>query len=101
MSSPFLLWRLSSPLFHTRDLLKILKNLAMKQIGIEEKETQPLDSIRQIQGIDDTVAERFADEGITTVEQLAYADRSTSRSGLDFHSKCYSTGSAKLWHGCT
>jgi hypothetical protein len=61
--------------FPTRQVSTIARRLARRQLGlgadVDEKSESELE---KLQGIDTRIAERFAEEGITTIGQLAYAD---------------------------
>jgi hypothetical protein len=60
--------------FPTRSISTIARRFARRtlNLGADDKETES--ELQALQGIDTRIAERFADEGITTILQLAYAD---------------------------
>lgn len=60
--------------FPTKDLLGLLRSYTAKQLNVDFKAPSNADSVKEIQGIDDTIAERLSDDGITSIMQLAYAD---------------------------
>jgi len=61
--------------FPTRSISTIARRLARRQLNLgadtEEKAESELEAL---QGVDTRIAERFADEGITTIVPLAYSD---------------------------
>jgi len=61
--------------FPTRSISTIARRFARRTLNLgaeTDKETES--ELQVLQGIDTRIAERFADEGITTILQLAYAD---------------------------
>jgi hypothetical protein len=87
-------WQLSlaflAGAFPTDAILKNLRWLFVKRLGIEEPPADKRDRLDNLQGIDSGAAERFAEEGITTISQLAYSDpiALTIRSGFRFDYIC-------------
>src|SRR4051812_8801162 len=60
----------------TRQIPTLARRLARRQSNLGADVDEKGDSeLEKLQGIDTRIAERFADEGITTVNQLASADR--------------------------
>jgi hypothetical protein len=60
--------------FPTRTLRRIAGRLASRQLNIGELDEQGVSELERLQGINTSNAEAFADEGITTILQLAYSD---------------------------
>jgi hypothetical protein len=60
--------------FPTRSISTIARRFARRtlNLGADDQETES--ELQKLQGVDTRIAERFADEGITTILQLAYAD---------------------------
>lgn len=60
--------------FPTQTLRRVASRLAVRQIGVGEVGETGVTELEKLQGITTTNAERFSDEGIITIPQLAYAD---------------------------
>jgi hypothetical protein len=60
--------------FPTRTLFTFSRRIARHQLALEVEGGSEESEIQKLQGVDRRVAERFADEGITTLSQLAYSD---------------------------
>jgi len=61
--------------FPTRSISTIARRFARRTLNLGADNDQDTESqLQALQGIDTRIAERFADEGITTIVQLAYAD---------------------------
>jgi hypothetical protein len=61
--------------FPTRSISTIARRFARRTLNLGADNDQDTESeLQKLQGIDTRIAERFADEGITTILQLAYAD---------------------------
>jgi hypothetical protein len=61
--------------FPTRSISTIARRFARRTLNLGADTDQDAESqLQALQGIDTRIAERFADEGITTIVQLAYAD---------------------------
>ncbi len=60
--------------FPTNTLLTIARRIGNRKLGLSEGGEEALTELEQIQGITQGLAERFRDEGVSTVLQLAYAD---------------------------
>lgn len=60
--------------FPTRALLTITRRLLRRRLDLGDQGEKAESELEKLQGIDTRVAERFADEGYTTIVQLAYAD---------------------------
>ena len=61
--------------FPTRQVTTLVRRLGRRQLGLGADADEKSESeLEKLQGIDTRIAERFADEGITTIGQLAYAD---------------------------
>jgi len=60
--------------FPTPYLITILRRIGTRRLGLSEAGEDPRSNIELLQGISPGVAERFRDEGILTITQLAYCD---------------------------
>jgi hypothetical protein len=61
--------------FPTRSISTMARRLARRTLNLGADTDEKAESeLEKLQGIDTRVAERFADEGITTIVQLAYGD---------------------------
>ncbi len=60
--------------FPTNTLLTIARRIANRRLGLSEGGPEAQSEVEQIQGITQGLAERFRDEGVSTVLQLAYSD---------------------------
>jgi hypothetical protein len=60
--------------FPTGTLLTITRRVFRRQLNLGDLNEQAESELETLQGIDTRVAERLADEGYTTIVQLAYAD---------------------------
>ncbi len=60
--------------FPTHTLRRIAQRLASRNLNIGESEEKGVSELERLQGITTTNAEVFADEGVTTILQLAYSD---------------------------
>ncbi len=60
--------------FPTNTLLTIARRIGSRKLGLSESGEEAESDVEQIQGITKGLAERFRDEGISTVLQLAYCD---------------------------
>lgn len=73
--------------FPLATLTKMLRQLAAKKLGYDESGLAGVDSVIKLQGVNNSIADRLANEDITTVTQIAYCDpiRLTMRSNLTFN----------------
>jgi len=61
--------------FPTQQILTILRRLGRRQLNLGADTDENAESqLERLQGIDTRIAERFAEEGFTTIVQLAYSD---------------------------
>lgn len=60
--------------FPTNTLLTIARRIGTRKLGLAEGGEEAQAELEQIEGISQGLAERFRDEGISTILQLAYAD---------------------------
>jgi hypothetical protein len=60
--------------FPTRTLRRIAGRLAARQLNVGELGEQGVSELERLQGVNTSNAEAFADEGVTTILQLAYSD---------------------------
>ena len=60
--------------FPTNTLLTIARRVGNRKLGLSEGGTEAESEVEQIQGITQGLAERFRDEGVSTILQLAYSD---------------------------
>lgn len=72
--------------FPLSGLLSIFRRMVLTRLGVKDNVTTDNDIIK-LQGINAEIAERLANEDITTITQLAYCDpiRVTMRSSLSFN----------------
>jgi hypothetical protein len=85
--------------FPTDAIFRNLRWLFVRRLGMDEPPADRRDRLDNLQGVDAGVAERFAEEGITTVSQLAYSDpiALTIRSGFRFDYVCDCISQALAW----
>jgi hypothetical protein len=60
--------------FPTRSISTVARRFARRTMNLGADEQNAESELQKLQGVDTRIAERFADEGITTILQLAYAD---------------------------
>jgi hypothetical protein len=60
--------------FPTRTLRRIASRLATRQMNVGELGEEGVSELERLQGVNTSNAEAFADEGVTTILQLAYSD---------------------------
>jgi len=60
--------------FPTRTLATVIRRIASRRLGLSESGEGAQSELEKLQGITTGNAERFSDEGISTILQLAYAD---------------------------
>ncbi|GLQ50907.1 hypothetical protein ACFFJT_06365 [Dyella flava] len=84
--------------FPLSGLLSMIRRITLKRFGMKEDTTTDNDIIK-LQGINAEIAERLANEGITTITQMAYCDpiRITMRSSLSFNFIIDCMGQALAW----
>jgi len=85
--------------FPTGTLFTIARRLAATRLGISDDPATGELELEKLQSISKTNAERFYDEGICTIVQLAYADPIdlTIRTNFDFNYVIDCTSQALLW----
>jgi hypothetical protein len=85
--------------FPTNSLFSILRKLGREKLNLGEGSGNVESELQVLHGIDARKAERFAEEGITTVSQLAYFDpiRLTIRTNLGYSYIVDCVGQALLW----
>lgn len=68
-------------------LLSILRRLANRNLGLEDTAEEARDNLIKLQGVNPTIAERLANEDVSTITQISYCDpvRLTMRSNLTFN----------------
>jgi hypothetical protein len=60
--------------FPTRTLITVIRRIAARRLGLSETGEGAQSELEKLQGISTGNAERFSDEGVSTILQLAYAD---------------------------
>ena len=77
----------SAGAFPLSDILTNIRRTSLKKSGLENPDLMSNDNVINLVGVNADVAERLANEDITTVTQLAYCDpiRLTMRSSLTFN----------------
>jgi hypothetical protein len=85
--------------FPTGTLFKIGRRLAATKLGVADDPKSGALALEKLQSITKTNAERFYDEGVSTVVQLAYADPIdlTIRTNFDFSYVIDCVSQALLW----
>jgi hypothetical protein len=88
--------------FPTRALLTITRRLFRRKLDLGDANERAESELEKLQGVDTRVAERFADEGYTTILQLAYADpieltMRCSSFGFSFVTDCASQALAWIY----
>lgn len=85
--------------FPTGTLFTIARRLAATRLGISDDPTTGALELEKLQSVTKTNAERFYDEGISTIVQLAYADPVdlTIRTNFDFNYVVDCISQALLW----
>ena len=85
--------------FPTGTLFKIGRRLAAQKLGVSDDPESGTLELERLQSISKTNAERFYDEGISTMVQLAYADPIdlTIRTNFDFNYVIDCISQALLW----
>lgn len=88
--------------FPTRALVTITRRIFRRKLDLGDAGEKAESELEKLQGIDTRVAERFADEGYTTVLQLAYADpieltMRCSSFGFSFVTDCASQALAWIY----
>lgn len=72
--------------FPTKQLVPLMRRISVSKLGIGEDSNEPGRELEKLQGIGRLESERFAEEGVGTILQLAYADPIdlTIRTGFSF-----------------
>ena len=85
--------------FPTSTLFRIARRLAATKLGVSDDPDSGKLELENLQSIGKTNAERFNDEGISTIVQLAYADPIdlTIRTNFDFNYVIDCVSQALLW----
>jgi hypothetical protein len=85
--------------FPTQTLFTIARRLAATRLGVSDDPATGELELEKLQSITKTNAERFYDEGISTIVQLAYADPIdlTIRTNFDFNYVIDCSSQALLW----
>lgn len=85
--------------FPTQALLKLARRRAGQQLGLEEGLEEGPTELVKLQGVSRAVAERFQEEGITTISQLAWTEPVdlTIRTNFDFDFVLDCQSQALLW----
>lgn len=85
--------------FPTTTLFTVARRLAATRLGISDDPATGMLELEKLQSVAKTNAERFYDEGISTIVQLAYADPIdlTIRTNFDFNYVIDCTSQALLW----
>jgi len=85
--------------FPTSTLFTIARRLAATKLGVSEDPASGALELEKLQSISKTNAERFYDEGISTIVQLAYADPIdlTIRTNFDFNYVIDCISQSLLW----
>jgi hypothetical protein len=85
--------------FPTTTLFRIARRLASSRLGISEDSDAGTFELEKLQSITKTNAERFYDEGISTIVQLAYTDpiALTIRTNFDFNYVIDCISQSLLW----
>jgi hypothetical protein len=85
--------------FPTSTLFLIARRLAATKLGMSEDSDSGALELEKLQSITKTNAERFYDEGVSTIVQLAYADPVdlTIRTNFDFNYVIDCISQALLW----
>lgn len=85
--------------FPTSTLFRIARRLAATKLGVSDDPDSAKLELENLQSIGKTNAERFNDEGISTIVQLAYADPIdlTIRTNFDFNYVIDCVSQALLW----
>jgi len=85
--------------FPTYTLIRISRRVASQKLGLDETGDEGPTELSQLQGMGRTNAERFQQEGFTTVTELAWADpvQLTIRTNFDFNYIVDSVSQALLW----
>ncbi|HEV8142159.1 MAG TPA: hypothetical protein VGQ77_04830 [Methylomirabilota bacterium] len=85
--------------FPTRMLFKLGRRVASRRLGLSEAGDEGRSDLEKLQGITPGLAERFQDEGASTILQLAYADPIdlTIRANLSFNFVIDCVSQALAW----
>lgn len=85
--------------FPTQTLFKISRRLADQKLGLADEPDKKQSELEKLQSIGKPAAERFAEEGIEMIVQLAYADPVdlTIRTNFDFAYVIDCASQALLW----
>ena len=85
--------------FPTGVLFTIARRLAATKLGVSDDQNSGMLELEKLQSLTKTNAERFFDEGISTIVQLAYADpiEVTIRTNFDFNYVLDCVSQALLW----
>lgn len=83
----------------TQTLITIARRLATKKLGLSAQGDNKKSELESIQGISAGLAERFEEEGISTISQLAYTDPIdlTIRSNFSLDYVCDCVSQALAW----
>jgi hypothetical protein len=60
--------------FPTNTLFTIMRRIGRRHLNLADEPQGSARELEKLQGVDSITAERFADEGVTTIVQLAYCD---------------------------
>lgn len=85
--------------FPTHTMMRILRRQANRHLEFGDTSGDEMNELEKLQGINTTIAERFGDEGINTILQLAYCDPVdlTTRSGFSFNYVVDCVSQALAW----
>jgi len=72
--------------FPTRQILTLARRIGLDKLGVKEKDDEDSSELQSLQGIRRESAERFEDEGIRTILELAYCNpvNLTMKTGFSF-----------------
>ncbi len=85
--------------FPAQTLMKYARRFVNQKMNIADDVTEPLNELQQLQSINKEEAERYRDEGITNILDLAYADPIdlTIRTNFNFNYVLDCASQALLW----
>lgn len=94
---PFIAFALGA--FPLEPLMSLLRRLTYKRLGIDETAEEASDQLVKLQGINSSIAERFRNEDIFTISQLADEDpvRLSMRTNLSFNFVLDCVSQALAW----
>lgn len=96
-SGPFVAFALGA--FPLTTLSNLLRRFANKKLGMDDSAEEGDDALTKLQGVNKTVAERLANEDLTTISQVACCDpvQIAMRSNLSFSSVVDIMNQALAW----